>query len=108
MFYQMPPYELIDRLFEADDELKGLRWRIDYGPYKAGDLVGAGCRAAGYRRVMVEGRTYAVGRLVWFLRTKNDPGRSIVRHVDGDAKNDCFSNLSLESKNLFNPELPSG
>jgi hypothetical protein len=109
VFYQMPPYELVDRLLEVDDAAGGLRWRTGYGNAKAGDFAGAGIKT-GYRRIMLEGKTYAVGRLVWFLRTKTDPGQSVVRHLDGDLMNDRMSNLELRpmKKNNFQGELPPG
>ena len=96
MFYPMPSFELVDRLLEVDDVAGGLRWRTGYGNAQAGDFAGVGSTpGTGYRRIMLEGKTYAVGRLVWFLCTKKDPGHAVLRHLDGNKMNDRFSNLDL-------------
>jgi len=93
----MPHIDFVKSILEIDDAAGGLRWKARYGRAWPGDLAGAGITpGTGYRRIRLEDKTYAVGRLVWLLHTGEDPGKATIRHLDGDPMNDRFNNLALK------------
>ncbi len=75
------------------------------------DLIG--CEAGyvdtsnGYRYVAVDGTTYLLVRLVWFMETGEWP--QTIDHINGDPLDDKFSNLRNVSKgqNVANSGLKS-
>ena len=45
----------------------------------------------GYERVTVNGKNFYVHRIVYFLKTGKEP--QFIDHIDGDRRNNSFSNL---------------
>ena len=48
-----------------------------------------------YKRVYLQGRSYLLSRVIWFMATGQEPGHMQVDHIDGDISNNCITNLRL-------------
>jgi hypothetical protein len=75
------------------DPLTGIfRWKIDrVHNAKAGDIAGYK-DSLGYMRLSIFGMKYLCHRLAWLITTGSWPTKNID-HVDGDRRNNRFSNL---------------
>jgi hypothetical protein len=97
-----------DRLHEIlfyDEEDGELYLRIDRGPRKAGML--AGCiNKAGYISIAIDGVCYLAHRVIWKMKTGQDPILDID-HKDTDGINNRWSNLreATVCQNLQNMRL---
>jgi hypothetical protein len=76
----IPP--VVEELFALDDQSpSGLVWRIKSGVAYPGKP--AGTQQAKYWTVSVKGHgVYYAHRIVYYLRTRQDPANMIVRHTD--------------------------
>ena len=88
---KLPSVERLCQLFELRDG--HLYWRVSKGGSRAG--VRAGCPDRGYIRVMVDGRTYAVHRLIWMMNFGPIPDGIHIDHIDGNPGNNKIENLRL-------------
>lgn len=67
-------------------------WRVSgSGRRGIGQVAGSICKD-GYRRIVIEHKSYSANRLAWFYRTGEWP-KVLLDHRDADRSNDRFSNL---------------
>jgi HNH endonuclease len=91
----LPELDRLKELFTYDSESGQLIARISRkGPLKAGMPVGS-LTNKGYLNTKVDGKHYPVSRIIWKLLTGEDPGDSVVDHIDMNKLNNRFSNLRL-------------
>jgi hypothetical protein len=75
---------LTGELFYREHAQKRFSWK------RAG-----GKDAKGYERVKIKDSFFKTQRLIWAWVTSNDPGTLNVDHINGDAADNCWSNLRL-------------
>lgn len=102
-----PPLELLREYFFYESKTGELRWKKSKPPrgYE-GDL--AGCYSPdGYFRVRFAGNLYLNHRLIWFLKTGEDPGDREVDHINLNRSDNRWTNLRLASpsSNMHNMRL---
>jgi len=90
----LPPLELLTHLFEIDyDSPSALKWRINSGHSKTGDVAGAKTKR-GYWRINIRTdkfRNYAVHRIIYYMQTGIDPGDFVIDHYgNGPSDNTCI------------------
>lgn len=90
----LPPLDVLNENFTIDyTSLSGLRWRIDKGPKRAGDLAGTQSKR-GYWYVGLKTdktRVYRVHRIIFFMETGEDPGDFVIDHYgNGPSDNTCI------------------
>lgn len=68
-----------------------------------GDLAGT-LYSTGYRRASVDGKTYAVHRIIWIMFNGDIPDGLHIDHINGVATDNSIENLRLVtvSKNAMN------
>lgn len=78
-----------------------LRWSIDTGTAKAGDIVGCEC-GRGYRQFKFKGVRYLTHRVIFFIFNGYMP--EFVDHIDGNPANNNIANLreATKSQNMIN------
>lgn len=92
----MPPRDRLLELFEVDLEGGFLRFRsYRGGPAKPGSRAGTRTRA-GYRVVTVDGRVFAVHRILWYLYSGEKP--DVVDHINGVRDDNRIMNLRSVSR----------
>jgi hypothetical protein len=92
---KLPPLERVQELLYEDPEQPGvLRWRVSRGCQPAGSVAG-GLNGGGRRRIVIDGVLCYASRLLWLLRTGEDPGAGVIDHEDRARDNDRFENLRL-------------
>lgn len=81
-----------------------LRWIIDIGSAKKGDIAGSEI-GRGYRQIKYKGKRYLAHRVVFFFAYGYLP--EIIDHIDGDTKNNNPNNLRAvtPSQNMINRKL---
>lgn len=78
-------------LFSYDLETGELRWKVNKGIAKKGEIAGT-MRPDGYRQSSADGRVYLTHRLIWLFVTGKFPINEID-HVNGDKTDNRFENL---------------
>jgi len=89
-------------LLDYDEDAGILRWkyRVNRGVY-AGDVAGRIHKGHRYMRVKIKGREYAVHRLIWKIKTGNNPLK-VLDHIDCNTSNNRWLNLREASPSLNN------
>lgn len=117
----LPPLERLKELLEVVEipedkygKWSGLVWKVDRGRRQAGSVVG-------YRRIIksannrtdwiikLDGTTYLISRIIYFMCTKLDPRVYQIDHIDRNSDNNNFNNLRLASNNYIqnnNKDVP--
>jgi hypothetical protein len=99
----LPPFERIRELLAYDSETGKLYWKQSVARWiKPGDEAGTHVKRA--IDVTIDRKTYRAHRVIWMLQTGEDPGASIIDHIDGNFYNNRFENLRLATphQNLCN------
>lgn len=85
----LPPLELLEEYLEVDETSpSGLKWKKvkTANQKKPGDVAGYQRNPGGYWFVGIKTdktRQYPAHRIVFYLKTKQDPGLSLIDHVEG-------------------------
>lgn len=99
-----------DRLLSLFDDIgETIRWRNPPGSTRSPGGEVRYRNAYGYYLVNIGGSLFQVHRLLWLMRTGEDPGDKDVDHIDNDRTNNSQSNLRLatRSQNLCNQRIRS-
>jgi hypothetical protein len=93
-------------LLDYDSKTGEFRWRKRRGAVKPGDI--AGTLMQGYRKIMIDGRTYAAHHLAWLYK-KGNWCSQMIDHRDFDPSNNCWTNLrrATRSQNSANRRVSS-
>jgi hypothetical protein len=98
----LPPTELLRQLFQYDSESGNLF-------YKAGPRLGKPAFTAihkwGYYIGHVSGQRFRAHRIIWKMQTGRDP-LGQIDHIDGDKKNNKWSNLRDVSSRENSRNMP--
>ena len=103
MTEQIITKELLDELFEYKDG--SLYWKVTLSNRgKIGNKAGSE-RTDGYLRLGINGKEYAIHRLVFFMHNGYLP--KIIDHIDNNYLNNKIENLreATQSQNLQNSKL---
>lgn len=95
--------ERLKELLHYDPETGVFTWRVNKGPFLAGDVAGRSVAKKKYPRVGIDGERYIASRLAWLYVTGEWP-KNVIDHIDRDPLNTRFANLrdTTQSKNMFN------
>lgn len=88
----LPTAERVRELFEYDDEVGALRWRISQSSRAKVGAVAGNIRKDGRRCVCVDGVQYLAYRVIW-LHHKGTWPNDEIDHWDTDHTNDRIGNL---------------
>jgi len=103
MTEQIITKELLDELFEYKDG--SLYWKVTLS--NRGQIVNkaGSARTDGYLRLGINGKEYAIHRLVFFMHNGYLP--KIIDHIDNNYLNNKIENLreATQSQNLQNSKL---
>lgn len=88
---RLPRTSLLRRLFKYNLKTGELFWRISSGSVKSYLPV----KRNGRTQVCIKGRLYLISRIIWKIKTGDDPGKFEIDHRDLDRTNDCWRNLRL-------------
>ena len=80
----LPDWELLNKLFEYKPFTGELIWKVNRSNIKKGSIAGSKHKSGKltYLQVGVNGKQYAIQRIIWKLYYKEDP-----KHLDIDHKN---------------------
>lgn len=85
--------ELARKVFAYDTATGELRWLVSPARnVKAGSVAGVFHARDGYRYITYCKKSYLAHRIVWLMHTGSWPSK-FIDHVDGDRKNNLFTNL---------------
>ena len=84
---KLPHIELVETLFEYDPVTGNLIRK------KTGTVIGVNDRTSGYHKVRVGKNTTQASRIAWLLFYREDPVGFVIKHIDGDKRNNRISNL---------------
>jgi len=82
----LPSIELLEANFTYDP-VEGVLYN------KNGKAVSNNDRAAGCGKIRIGRKTTTVARLCWSLFYRKDPGRKIIRHINGNPWDNRIENL---------------
>lgn len=103
----LPPLELLNEYLEVDETSpSGLRWKKVKitNQKKPGDVAGYLRKPSGYWFVGIKTdktRQYPAHRIVFYLKTKEDPGFNIIDHIE-DTTNPLELRIATPSQNGAN------
>lgn len=96
--YKDIKYELANDNFYYDETSPSfLRWKVDKGNKKAGDIAGY-ISTGDYYRVTINNSEYAVHRIIWVLFHKEIDSNLTIDHLDRNRQNNNIKNLCLATQ----------
>ena len=91
----LPSYDFVAELLTYNEETGEFFWNKQMSRrVKAGDKAG-GVTGSGYACIGIYGTVYQAHRLAWLLSVGDDPGETLIDHIDGDRRNNRIDNLRL-------------
>jgi hypothetical protein len=100
---QMPLWYIQERLALSDQYPSGLVWTMSFQRHKAGDMAGKLDAVNNVYKVWLCGTVYVAHRIVYYLRTGEDPGTADVLHGEGNSDKDNRKELILRQRKAHNP-----
>jgi len=67
----------------SENSPSGLKWKKPRGRVKVGDIAGIKRVNKDYWKVGFEGKSYQVHRIIYLLKTGEDPGAFQIDHING-------------------------
>lgn len=102
----MPPLWFVKEKVRLTDEYpSGLEWAETNGRHAEGQMAGYLEHHKRYYVVAMCGEKFHAHRLVYYLRTGEDPGNSDVVRPDGSARDQLPTELKLEQRKA--PKSPT-
>jgi hypothetical protein len=89
---ELPTVEVLRETFSYDPKTGDLYWKIPRGRHKAGKKVNINVLDR-YARVVVNGKSYRVHRVIWKHYHGEDPGQLVIDHLNGNTKDNRITNL---------------
>jgi hypothetical protein len=87
----MPVVEILREKYSYDPDTGVVLHKLTSKP------VAGRCKR-GYGRVRVDGKYYRLHRVIWVIMTGEDPGEQLVDHINGNPRDNTWSNLRLATK----------
>jgi hypothetical protein len=95
----MPPLWRLQELFELSDQYpSGLKWRIKKACNPAGSQAGRLNKKTGYHMLCIDNVVYMAHRVVYYLRTDQDPQDLDVVHEAVNTEKDNRKPLLVSDK----------
>lgn len=81
-----------------------LRWKVNRGALKQGDVAGSIKKRENTWRVTLCGKSYYAHRVIWQLHNPEKELPTAIDHIDRNSLNNIYSNLRAAStkQNLYN------
>lgn len=96
---EMPPLWRVQELLELSDQYpSGLQWRVKKACNPAGSQAGRLNKTTGYYMVCLDNVVYLAHRVVYYLRTGQDPINLDVKHKGDNHEKDNRQELVTCSK----------
>jgi len=106
-YKELPPlWYLQSRLVLSDRHPSGLEWRDTTGWHKEGDMAGKLSTPGNYYVIRMNGEQYHAHRIVYYLRTNENPGSADVKHHPSNVERDNRKQLSLTKRKAKNKRQP--
>lgn len=95
----MPPLWRVQELIKLSDRYpSGLEWVVDKACNKAGTQAGRMNKVTGFYMVCIDNTVYLAHRLVYFLRTQEDPIELDIMHEHNNFDKDNRKSLTATQK----------
>lgn len=96
LYQQLPPLWYLEEQLELSDQYpSGLAWKQE-GPYRqVGEMAGRARKHGRHYYVGLLDKRYLAHRIVYFMRTGEDPGNADVVHGSDNPKRDNRMELTL-------------
>ena len=95
----MPPLWRVQELIKLSDRYpSGLEWVVDKACNKAGTQAGRMNKVTGFYMVCIDNTVYLAHRVVYFLRTEEDPIDMDIMHEFGNFDKDNRKKLVATQK----------
>lgn len=95
-----------DYLYYDETSPSCLRWKVQRGNLKQGDVAGGIHKKENKWRVCVGGTKYYAHRIVWSLHNPGQEVPKFIDHKDRNGLNNVYSNLrqATHQQNMYNRE----
>jgi hypothetical protein len=90
----LPCLELLQEYLQYDPETGFAYWKKSPARNTKAWTI-AGTKKSDYWVIRFQNSQYQAHRIFWYLYFKEDPGQSLVDHIDGDKYNNKISNLRI-------------
>tara|TARA_A100001391_G_C5019432_1_gene265402 strand:+ start:9 stop:530 length:522 start_codon:yes stop_codon:yes gene_type:complete len=91
----LPDWELLNKLFEYKPITGELIWKVNRSNIKKGSIAGSKHKSGKltYLQVGVNGKQYAIQRIIWKLYFKEDPKHFDIDHKNRNTLDNSIANL---------------